>query len=225
MGIERTIRSRVEAVLGEAETSTGGAGSEGEAGTGGASDAGNGDQRDSGSVELPPGTPCELLYGESSGLDCYDEGTCVPDCKTEPVAPLREGCSDVPLKAYAACLLGEDEPTVCTDGNLIPNLEVCLERRGFTPGGERLCSQAARPAASVFVRLRPHERDAVRRGCPIVAVEAQHNVGARRFLEPLQLFGKDDVAAHPAFALATGRRDPDQPLHDGSVGLLEAPSA
>jgi spore coat protein H len=92
----RTLRSRLEAVL------TGG--------SGGASSA---------------GTICEDLCGASTDLDCYDKGNCISDCETRLVAPLVDVCPGATLQAYAACLLGADQPTACSNGSLTPNPEVC----------------------------------------------------------------------------------------------------
>jgi hypothetical protein len=69
---------------------------------------------------------CEHLYAASTGLDCYEEDGYVGQFEAE-ITALLNTCPEATLQAYAACLVGEDNPTVCAaDGSLTANTGVCV---------------------------------------------------------------------------------------------------
>ncbi len=72
---------------------------------------------------------CEALCAASSALECYDEDNCVSDLETEVVAPLLATCPETTLEAYGVCLLVQENPTVCTNGSIGPNPDVCVAER------------------------------------------------------------------------------------------------
>lgn len=85
-----------------------------------------GETVDPGGSELTTTSIAEFLCGASSALDCYDEDTCVSHVEAGIVSELVDTCPLEALEEYAECLLGEDQPTTCADGALVPNSEVCV---------------------------------------------------------------------------------------------------